>query len=248
MTKTYLSSEHEQMHNTSERLEEESAIRFNELIGVFILIGESVRTKKEKKAMIRREVLKMNKWIDKFSDNSTKIYNRYVKKAYRQMGKRAKQLSGAQAKERTLLKDELVGNMKGKLSDYEKKAQRLVLMKELEKLREADLGYKNATAKSVVNKKKLRKNFVFMTSKGKRMKTNHIMKLVVGDAIWQTMMSAKVSTWTDAGEKWGIWRSIIDSRTTPYCRAMNGKKIDIRTHAIPPVHYACRSTVEIINK
>lgn len=41
----------------------------------------------------------------------------------------------------------------------------------------------------------------------------------------------------------------LDSRTTPVCRAEDGKQYDIGTGPIPPLHYACRSLrVAVFNK
>ena len=240
-------NENKRLEEKVERLEKEAIGVFNTLISYLVLVGDSSKKKSEKMKMINEKVGKVKKWVDEFANtNLPKLYNRETKVAYKQIGERAKSLTSGQVLEVNNLRLDLINSMNDKLEEYNRKARRLVLIREREKIRNERLDYENYEEKRTINRTKQKKEIVLMDSKGREITSNAIITIVVGDAMFNAGYSARSAVWLLSGIKYGTHRSVIDSRTTPVCRKLNGKRRNLRKDKLPPMHPNCRSHIEPI--
>lgn len=90
---------------------------------------------------------------------------------------------------------------------------------------------------SVVGKASLgRKDGVFVkNAKG--------IEAVVSTTIQSIVNQAKMKIWEFIHTKKYIWLSVLDSRTTPICRARSNRIYPVGQGPLPPAHMRCRSTV-----
>lgn len=241
-------AENKRLEDKVKRLEEEATDYFNSLIAYFVLVGDLDKTKSEKMALINTRSKKAKNWINEFvNKNLPKLYSRETKVAYKQIEKRAKALTTAQTIEVNNLRSDLINSLNASLDKYYRQARKLILIRDLERIRNEQLNYENYQEKRVIKRTKFKKEIVLMDSKGRRIKANAIMAIVVGDAMFKAGYSARNSVWLLNGFKYGIHISVIDDRTTDICLQLNGVKRNLRKDKLPPLHPRCRSHIEPIN-
>jgi len=228
---------------------QEATDRFNDLIEIILLLAISERSKSEKVKMINIQLQKMLKWNASFAERIlSRTYRQQSAEAYKAVKAEIQDLSSAQQKELENLTAQLEEDLNNAAETYAKKGRKLALLRELKKIREERLDYEDGTVKRTTsnNSSVLRDRLEFTDSKGRRIKSDLLMALVVGDTIWMTMNGAKASTWIGLGFYFGIHRSILDDVTTVICRNLNGTERDLRKDKLPPMHPNCRSKIEVI--
>lgn len=239
----------EEVEKVTAEAVQEATDRFNDLIEIILLLAISERSKSEKVKMINAQLEKMLKWNASFAERIiSRTYRQQSAEAYKAVKAEIQDLSSAQQKELENLTAQLQEDLDSAAQTYAKKGRKLALLRELKKIREEKLDYEDGTVKRATsnNSSVLRDRLEFTDSKGRRIKSDVLMALVVGDTIWMTRSGAKASTWIDQGFYLGIHRSVMDDVTTVICRGLNGKTRDMRKDKLPPMHFGCRSDIEVI--
>ena len=227
----------------------EANTRYNSFIELMFLISTSGRTKREKFALIEKEYRRLIKWNDAFADRVLpRAYRKLSKDAYRKVKKQIKKLTQAQEAEVRNFADQLKEELRLTASVYKKKARKQALLEDLRRIREERLGYTDGRIRQATSarNKALRENLEFVDSKGRRIKSNVILRLIVGDIVWSVIQSGKASTWIITGHAFGIHKSVVDDRTTAICLFLDGKIRDLRKDTLPPLHRLCRSDIQVI--
>lgn len=240
-------SENKRLEDKTKRLEKEASVVLNSLITFYVLTSDSSRKKAEKMRMINEKKDEIKKWINEFvNTNLPKLYSRETKVAYKQVGERARDLTSGQTLEVNNLRADLINSLNSISDEYHRKARRLILIRERERIRNERLDYEDYEEKRTIKGTKQKKEIVLMDSKGRKITSNALMAIVVGDAMFNSGYSARRAVWLLSGIKYGIHRSVMDSRTSQICTALNGKRRNLLKDKLPPMHPNCRSHIEII--
>ena len=230
----------------------EAGREYDDLVASLILIATSNRSKKEKLGLIENLNRKMRDFNSRFSKNQVeKAYNQFSREAAKEAKelnatlKVKKKLTGIQHKEVASLKLEMESRLNQRLDILINQAKQLAIKEELAKIRE-ELGMTDGTEKRQITPKKTKKEIVFMDTKGRRIKMDTIMRVTVGDQMWDTINSSKRSTYLRYGFRWAEHISVIDDRTTKICLALDHTVRDLTKDKIPPMHPNCRSRIKLL--
>lgn len=227
----------------------EASDRFNDYLEIILLLAVSDRSRSEKVKMITTQLERILRWNADFAERIlSRTYRRESAEAYKAVKAEVTELSSSQQKELENLVAQLNEDLDSAAQLYAKKGRKLALLRELKKIREDKLNYEDGTVKQTTsnNSTVLRDKLEFTDSKGRMIRSDLLMSLVVGDTVWMTSNGAKASTWIALGFYFGIHRSVMDDVTTEICRSLNGKKRDLRSDKLPPMHHKCRSKIEVI--
>lgn len=82
---------------------------------------------------------------------------------------------------------------------------------------------------------------VFNDSLGRKINPINQVRLTASDSLWNTAMTGLKTVMIANALTTVIHKSILDDRTTPLCRSLNGKKRNILVDQLPPMHAYCRS-------
>lgn len=235
---------------------DEATRTYDDLVAALILIALSEKSKGEKYQLI-------NKYEAKIRDFNADFARRHVENAYEKFSKEAikdiqkfekitgtklKTLDSTQKAEMKNLVDQMENRLNRRLGTLIEDAKRLVLKEDLKKIREKKMGVKKSVDNTQITPKKSKPDLVFTNSQGKVVKMKAVMKVTVGDQIWQTIFDAKRATYLKLGYRYVRHISVIDSVTTPLCRSLHRKIRDLLKDKIPPLHYGCRSVIELLPK
>lgn len=230
----------------------EASREYDDLVASLILIATSNRSKKEKLSLIENLNKKMRAFNSRFSENQIeKSYNQFSREAAKEAKelnatlKVKKKLTGTQRKELASLTLEMETRLNQRLDILINQAKQLAIKEDLARIRE-ELGMTDGEEKRQITPKKTKKEIVFMDTKGRRIKMETIMKVTVGDQMWETINSSKRSTYLRYGFRWAEHISVIDDRTTNICLALDHTIRDLTKDKIPPMHPNCRSRIKLL--
>lgn len=228
---------------------EEVTKKYDDLLAYFILIATSPDySQREKIGLINKKVAEY-KQINKYfaGKKAQQAYNLGTKAAADAISEKKSPFSGAEKKQISLFEQEINLELDKQLSIYAQNAKKLAAKYENAKLKESKLGAKNATPKRAISAKKSVKELYFLDSRGRRLTSGAMLRVAVGDKIWETMFEAERTFYLKDGLKYAIHVSVLDERTTDICNALHGTVRDLENDQLPPMHFGCRSEIEIIN-
>ena len=235
-------------------LVKEASTRYNELIASILLVALSNSKKRIKLKQIKKLIAKVKVFNKEFVKQFYDIYRDHVREAYleakldsKAAGEQEKQpITNSQSKEAIALRDQIEFELDQRADFYEVKARRLLNKQEIAAIREDELGLEDGEEKVVVNRTKIKKDIEFQDSKGRRITADVLMAIIVGDRYWDLTTAARRSSWVISGITKARHISVVDERTTPICRSLNGEVRDLLKDKLPPMHINCRSRLEPI--
>lgn len=219
-----------------------------EFISYSVLVATGVFALNQKKKLINnkfKDIASKNEKIIKKA--SYELYKAGKTKTYKDIKKSPKRLTTKQKKELDLVTESTQLKAIGLLNGYKMKADTLIVNESLKMYREDGLGMENAQEKFAYGKK-LKKNLLFQNSKGQRVKTKGLTRVVVGDSLYSGYVAGQRSTFLDNNIFKVLHVSVLDDRTTPICESLDGTERNLLTDQLPPMHAGCRSTITSLKK
>jgi len=241
--------EREKMIKTEEEITSKITDGLNEMITILFFISRSEDGIREKRAQVRRAVDKARRALVTFAQSKiNRAYKDQVRDAYKLIGQAPKKLNQGQLKEMKAFSATIEQQIDDVIDKYQSIANRVILQNERQKIRENFLKYEDGSERKAVSSasSKLAKDFDFRDSKGRRIKSDAVVKITAGDTTWSTIVAARNSVFLLSGFNYGYHRSVIDDRTSEICKELDGKIRDLRKDQLPPMHPNCRSVIEPI--
>ena len=239
--------QYEEMVNTEADAVKESSKKYDDLIATLILISTSNRPKREKFLMIEKEAEKMRDFNAEFAQRKIEdTYAKFSKEAAKDIGEIKKKLTAGEESEAKNLAQKLEISLKKRVDVLINQAKELVTKEELAKIRESKLGMTDGTDKVQITPKKTKPDLVFIDSKGRKVTMDAVMKITVGDNIWETIFDSKRAVYLEYGFRYAKHISVLDDKTTDICLALDQTVRDLTKDKIPPMHPNCRSRIKII--
>lgn len=221
--------------------------KFNDLIAVLFFIATGDLPIRQKKKQIKRATDRLSKFVKKFSESSMKrVYKERVRAAYKMIDERPKKLTTGQSNELATFVTTMTVQLGGLVDKYENIAVNVSNKAQRAKVREESLGYEDGEDRRAVRQTRLARDFDFKDSKGRRIKSDAVIKVTAGDTTWDLITSAQNSVFLLAGLSYGYHRSVIDDRTSQICSELDGQVRDLSRDQLPPMHPNCRSVIETI--
>lgn len=225
---------------------QEAAKEFDAFVSSLILIVGQGSARNQKLKKIQEQIDKMMRFSSDFSIARTyEVYMQQVSAIARMFGSDVK-ITQAQKKELLSLVNQMKFDLDNRISYYESLAKRIIMRQERAALREREMGYKDGLEYYSANGRDFSSDFELRDSKGRPLTTEAAMAVLVGDAIWNSGMSGRVSAMLFNDIKFGIHNSVIDDRTSDICLTLDQRKRNLETDELPPLHRHCRSWIEPI--
>jgi len=239
------------------KLEEKQAVselskNYDEFIAYALLVATSTMLLSKKKKLINKKfktIARRNG--DIITKSQYNLYKNGKDNIYKALGKKSKRLTAPQKKELEIITEQAQQKAIGMLNGYKVKADTLIVSEALKQYRETGLGVDNAQERFAYGKK-LKKKLAFQNSKGQRIKTKGLTRVIIGDSLYSGYVAGQRSTLLNLDILKVIHVSVMDNRTTEICASLDGQIRNILTDQLPPMHVGCRSIIvpykENINK
>ena len=213
--------------------------QYKVFIKTLSLIAQDKTMSKQLKIEQTRNVIYQIELYNKdFSQNLNKVYLENVKKGYIAIGELPQEPTTEQLKEMQLLQENLLTELNSKTTQLEQKAVAIVGQAEIAKIR-TEMGMKTP----IINP-----DYSFKSNSGRMLSVDGYLNFVVGNQVNETQLSARFSTYVLNGRTIGTFVAVLDDRTTPVCRSLNGQIVDLTKDSdkIPPIAgHRCRSFIRI---
>jgi len=213
--------------------------RYENFIKTLGLIADDKTMSKQLKIQQTKNIIyQIKEYNANFSEILEKIYLENVNKGYKAIGESIQEPTTQQLQEAQILKENLYNELQSRTDQLEQKAINIVGQSEIAKIRN-EMGM----ATPIINK-----DYAFRSNSGRMLSVDGFLNFTVGNAVNETQLSARFSTYVLNGRTVGTFVAVIDDRTTPICRSLNGQLVDITKDfdKIPPIAgHRCRSFLRI---
>lgn len=235
---------------------QEATKEYNDLVAALVLIATSNRSKTEKNSMMNDWRNRMIKFNDEFSKRtSLEFYEKAAQDALdeaRELEKTIdllkKKLTRGQQLELSNLSEQLKNGLNKRLDVLIDQGKQLALKQELTKIRETKLGITDGSDRIQLTPKKSMPNLLFTNAKGQIVNMETVMRITVGDQLWATLTSSQRAEWINLGFRFVLHVSVMDTKTSDICIALNLTKRDLKKDQLPPMHLNCRSKIKLLRE
>lgn len=237
-----------------EKYVQEISEKLDEYITFCAWLGfqQASRTEKQKELVIR--TTRLREWMMSYTRKiGQPVYRQGVKNAMIEAKDPAAKklddikLTKEQIREVRELSMSLRYELDSKINYYNLQGRKLIVKFELAKFREKNGFVEMKKQETFINPEEKRKSILMMDSKGRRITNRALMKITVGDAIWEMLMSGERSHYLSMGITHVQHLSVMDKRTSEICQDLNLKLRDIRRDKLPPMHPNCRSRIRPVD-
>lgn len=203
-----------------------------------LIADDKNMSKQLKLEQTRNVIYQIREYNARFSEVLDRVYKENVKKGYIAIGETVQEPTTLQLQELQQLQENLNNELNSRTQLLEQRAVTIVGEAEIARIRN-EIGMTTP----IINK-----DYSFRSNSGRMLSVDGYLNFTVGNAVNETQLSARFSTYVLNGRTKGIFTAVIDDRTTPICRSLNGQIVDLEKDyaKIPPIAgHRCRSFIRI---
>jgi hypothetical protein len=211
---------------------------YKTLVNLYVSVASSNAPESYKIEQIRDITYRLKQYNQKLADIMPKIYTQNINKAYQILEIDTQNPTTLQSNDMNAMRDQFLAELQARANMIEAKALEVVQQGKINAIKES-MGIATAPLKS---------EFVFRTSNGRRYSLDNYLGFVVGNTVNENQQAGRNTTWVEKGYVIGTFQAILDDRTTPICRNLDGQTVDLEKDydKIPPIAgHRCRSYIRI---